>query len=498
LNTAKTQEWFDGTTENYGVILKKDTEINNANDFGSREAPSGYCPYFLFSYDTPSNYTVRIKFYDALSGGSLISSIEICTENNAIALRELEKSINIQDGLVYAELVIEATRGAGFYVDSISIESFKSIHFTDKGVSVQGNFLVNGSAKTVTDRFYNKSGVQVVEGDVVILDTGSDRAFKTTTTPGSFAVLGVVKETIANDALGALATTAGEVAIVHCDTIAVAIGDYLKTSATAKLATSNGRVITPNCFAKALSSKASGSVGTVYCMILDHNPVVATPAEISSLIAWYRPEELSGYAEGGLLAQWNDASGNGNHILNATASAQPVVRKSTLNGLDVVQFVSADQLATAAITGIGGANSLTLISVFKRVDGDASIVFGLSGTSESTIYAIGSGSSGDPCIHGDGVLVSGPTLDLTAYKIGCVIRSGNSSLLYKNNGLFNSGTESRTTIANILRMGRKFSTSGYYWHGYIAEAIMYNKALSTDERNAVHEYLSNKYGITLS
>jgi hypothetical protein len=60
----------------------------------------------------------------------------------------------------------------------------------------------------------NKSGGAVAAGDVVIVDTGNDAAFTTTTGAQSETSLGVAQETIANNATGRV-LIAGYAALVN-------------------------------------------------------------------------------------------------------------------------------------------------------------------------------------------------------------------------------------------------------------------------------------------
>lgn len=503
IDETMVKNWTDGSVANNGFMWRFSSSTEVAGALVIYGRGSTYDPYLDLQISQASSYEVKINYYDDASKTTLISSTTICDNTDSIITREILMSVVPPSGASYAELVIEASQGVGFYVDSISIESFKSIHFTDRGVSVEGNFLVNGSAKTVTDRFYNKSGGAVAEGDAVILDNANERAFKTTTTPGSFAALGIAKETIASDALGALATTSGEVAIVNCDSTAVSIGDYLKTSATSKLATSNGKVMTPNCFAKALSAKASGSTGTVYCMILDHNPVVATPAEINNLVLWLRPESLVGYSEGALLSQWTDESVSANHPVITTDGYKPKVRKSVVSGLDVVEFDGVDDRLISPAVCFSGAGQRTMIAVYKSLQTTApQYICGQSNisTSYSAYHLLSSSSEGDPIVVTRNLNVTTPFIVSSSWKIGCGDYDGSTIRVFRNNMLGNSQSLSLVTVSTGgFRLANYYpGSSGQYGNAQIAEVIVYDRCLTDNERGAVHEYLSNKYGITLS
>lgn len=132
----------------------------------------------------------------------------------------------------------------------------------------------------------NKSGGSVVTGDVLVLDESTAESFKTTTTQGDLSPVFVVpydldfdglevSKTIAVDEIGYVWTPGSPyVSVINCDTTAVAIGDYLVTSSTAKKAHGSGinvddtQPVPVGAFAIAFTAKAGGSNGTVKAMLL--------------------------------------------------------------------------------------------------------------------------------------------------------------------------------------------------------------------------------------
>lgn len=81
----------------------------------------------------------------------------------------------------------------------------------------------------------NKSGGGVIAGDVVIIDTGNDSAFTTTTTGAYQGSVGIAQETIANNATGRVLVH-GEAALVNVNA-SVTRGHYVKTYTAVKQAT---------------------------------------------------------------------------------------------------------------------------------------------------------------------------------------------------------------------------------------------------------------------
>lgn len=108
----------------------------------------------------------------------------------------------------------------------------------------------------------NKSGGSLDEGAVVIIDTTADDAFTTTTTSQDKKVIGVVAETIADDAAGRVITN-GYVPVLAADA-ATSRGDYLHASGTAGKATPSSALV-QGVFGVALS--AVGAAGDISALI---------------------------------------------------------------------------------------------------------------------------------------------------------------------------------------------------------------------------------------
>jgi hypothetical protein len=97
----------------------------------------------------------------------------------------------------------------------------------------------------------NKSGGGVIAGDVVIVDTTNNDAFTTTTSASSTAIVGIVQETIANNATGRV-LIGGYAALVNVNA-SVTRGNYGITHTVAKQAASGGASRTTGTFCQFLT-----------------------------------------------------------------------------------------------------------------------------------------------------------------------------------------------------------------------------------------------------
>jgi len=117
----------------------------------------------------------------------------------------------------------------------------------------------------------NKSGGTRSEGDVIIRDTTADDAFTTTTTSQDKKVIGVVAETIADDAAGRV-IVGGYVSVLAVDA-ATSRGQYLYASSTTGKATPSTNLV-QGVFGIALSAVgAAGNVSALIWPMAPYSPV---------------------------------------------------------------------------------------------------------------------------------------------------------------------------------------------------------------------------------
>jgi hypothetical protein len=167
-----------------------------------------------------------------------------------------------------------AGTGAGTYVELPAGADGQAVLYD----SSQASGMKAGTPPTATEPSWtNKSGADVSVGAVMVQDTTTDNATKTTTAANNPNVIGVTSEAIVNNAVGAHKVVGTATVQV---TGAVVKGDWLVTSTTAERAASGGASVSVQrpigAFAIALTANASGN-GTVTALLLISNRVSEAP-----------------------------------------------------------------------------------------------------------------------------------------------------------------------------------------------------------------------------
>jgi hypothetical protein len=118
---------------------------------------------------------------------------------------------------------------------------------------------VTTNLNAATAYLINRSGGAVAAGDAVVRDSANDASFKTSTTAGDQLVIGVAMEAILNGNAGRIMLM-GDVPWNVPASGAIARGDFVRHSGTAKTVVSAGTTAVPGVFGWA---KAAASGGTV-------------------------------------------------------------------------------------------------------------------------------------------------------------------------------------------------------------------------------------------
>lgn len=246
--------------------------------------------------------------------------------------------------------------------------------------------------------------------------------------------------------------------------------------------------------------------------ILDYS-VPSSPIPTGTLNSWFMAD--AGVTKNGSnrISQWDDQSGNGNHLVQATGANQPLYDSSQqLNGYDAVYLdgdigfaeymtgsTSIDYNSTIFLVGTieydgGPHDDYSLISSNNGNSGTRLMGFQSVSVSDARYYAKDiSQSSGGHQVQGpDTVPVGG-----TPFRfIGIIDPPTNSSLWLdgvEDTSLSESGSNYVVSVPDWIFGKNPTSSIGY--HGRIWELIIYDGTLSSGDITSVESYIQNKYNL---
>ena len=243
------------------------------------------------------------------------------------------------------------------------------------------------------------------------------------------------------------------------------------------------------------------------------------PRTISGMALWLDASNTSSLTfNGSTVSEWRDLSGNERHYSQATPANQPNGSTRTLNGLRALEFKGTDLLAgNSASLGIGrnvSAVSILAVAKYDVVAGSAGgrYIFLQSRTdnTNSARFGLGVANFANPP---DGFVFWGRRNDADTFAQ--VATAGNTSprILHGQGDygsatarLFVDGVNSATTSPWLTSgstpdtdslsstIGSDPAGQGLF-DGVLAEIAIYHRALTASERQAIVEYLGQKWGI---
>lgn len=233
-----------------------------------------------------------------------------------------------------------------------------------------------------------------------------------------------------------------------------------------------------------------------------------SPNSIPNIIAWYDADDSTTLFEDSagttpaldnadVIGRWLDKSGNDYHVTQATTANKATLRLAVQNGKNVIRFDGTDDfLANAAFPDFG---DIYTIFIVIKLDADGDTSQGVYSVSNGT-YPTGFG------MYQATNLVSFMRGASASHDVGNVNRRDGNFYIHSQT---NTGTQNQfrtNAIAsqtaaytapnpntlNRLDIGR-INIAGWNFKGDMAELIIYNRNLSSDERNTVRDYLNMKW-----
>jgi hypothetical protein len=237
-----------------------------------------------------------------------------------------------------------------------------------------------------------------------------------------------------------------------------------------------------------------------------------TPADIDTAL-WLDAADASTITEsGGAVSQWDDKSGNGRHVTQATAADQPIFTANAINGRSALAFdgVNDGMSNTSAVlqNNVTGTTFFAVTKLDVNTAETKSILqtLVLGGNTRSNLaYNNGSNtgfSAGGRRITGQPYQQQGVSPYSDIVTLNCAIynyNAANLSLIENGTVTVNAATFQNSgnteTGGGQLYIG-SFSAGGSRWDGYMAEIICIHSAIPADIRQKIEGYLAHKWGLT--
>lgn len=225
-------------------------------------------------------------------------------------------------------------------------------------------------------------------------------------------------------------------------------------------------------------------------------PKLWTPAEISTTIWCDAYDEDTITESSGAVSQWDDKSGNDNHLTQATGAEQPTTGTRNINGLNALDFdgVADNFDIPGSIDMIG--KEMWLVLQIDTTPPYRDVLYGGGGntqaasindTSQMRIWAATNPYSADT----KGSVLS----EDTAYVLGFLAHSDTKKFV--KDGTLTTTTDTWVSPRTLIPV--QFGRGQYnLLNGIVGETVVTASALSTADRQKLEGYLAWKWGLISS
>lgn len=233
-------------------------------------------------------------------------------------------------------------------------------------------------------------------------------------------------------------------------------------------------------------------MNTTLTVVLLGSPMYEPPIA-ANMQFWYRSNSGITLATG--VSQWNDLSGGGRHLTQATGSKQPAFQQSGgPNGLAAVVFDgSADEMAATVTL----AQPTTIYALFRQVVWTSNATL-MDGDPVNTIRVLQNGVSGaSPDIalaSGNAPAANNSNSAVGAWCAGAFLFNGASSSIRINRTAATTGDPGATT-ATTLNLAANGGGLGDFCNVAYAELLGYSAAHTAAQQSAMLDYLMKRGGI---
>lgn len=217
------------------------------------------------------------------------------------------------------------------------------------------------------------------------------------------------------------------------------------------------------------------------------------PTDISNLAAWFdASDEASVIRSGGAVSQWNDKSGIGNNLTQATTNDRPQFAEDFQNGLPLITFDGVNDFMDLTNFSGGALSQPNTAFVVCRIPTTTTTTNGViwdTPTSNRNLFTIATLTQYR--MFAGNNLSSGDALQTTVDQFSLFFNTTTSLMRRNQVEIIASGDAGSLTFEG-LRLSAGTANDSFS-NTEIGEMVIYDKLLNDTERDQVENYLKNKW-----
>jgi phage gp36-like protein len=206
------------------------------------------------------------------------------------------------------------------------------------------------------------------------------------------------------------------------------------------------------------------------------------PLTTSGLQIWLRADAGVTIDKAGAVERWEDLSGHGNHFLQSTSFQQPLLQAAGLGNQAAVRFDGVDD-------GLWGVETMNI--------GRPSTVFVVYKQLSEGGYVLQNSTGSQWWVRSDGFYSDGWVRNASpAYNqevVAVMTNSTTGTTVHVNGSNWTQDATLTTPVPGRLALGGGNGRNYDPFNCFVAEVIVYDRALSDAERQEVEAYLAGRY-----
>jgi hypothetical protein len=269
-------------------------------------------------------------------------------------------------------------------------------------------------------------------------------------------------------------------------------------------------------YSTTFTATASGTEVIVACTvdsISSSNSVHLSVLSVSGLLAWYDVDAMN-LTEGSTVTDWLDQSSNKNNATAPDADSSATYRAALLNGRSVLQLDgndSYDILGSAVSRLQSGSGMSVFIVTRSNLPDSRQYLFATHEVDGQNLARLGllKADADLPCTGSDRLTrlsgLSGPnhdkcTANVDTWSVFTGIW-GTTRKIFRHNKLelINESAANEFSSIALVAIGQEYDKSplerSEWLDGEIAEFIIFDRELDSQEANTVEDYLRKKYAL---
>lgn len=244
-------------------------------------------------------------------------------------------------------------------------------------------------------------------------------------------------------------------------------------------------------------NNAGGAGGSGIVIIRFTTQTSVSIAGVSGLAMWYKAD-----GAGNTNALWNDVSGLGFNMTQATAGKQPVLTTNGLNFNPAYVFDGTDDAFNMSTHGVGASDTMSAFYAASLTDPSGGYRYLTEFGDDTPSLSV---NNGKPNLYARGtspVATEYSTIEALSPRIYSFISPtvAGTRIVGVNNkeetGTYTGGYSTSTGATGTV-FGAPNVSGGKSFKGPIGEAMFFSRQLTPQERQRINSYLAIKYSVTL-